>query len=1099
MSNLTFTHLAPPSATGAIPRVDSGQFAGDVLTMDTTGLGNVTAQRWIDKSDGSVIATGPSLATSMMHMGKWIAPQVDDAALGAGIEGPAVLIYMGHMAGHDVDEIALLALVPHHEATHIASRDGAWSSPATWLGGQVPGEGARVLIPHGRSVTYDVGVSPRLDTIRVDGTLSVALDRSTSFFYETMLVTRGAAFNQGTGPQNRLPAQFSCTTTISGRDYRTSPTADSDIDLTRDPRLLGRGLVVQGAWTAWGTRKRSWSYADPVPAGATAITLHDVPTGWQVGDEIVIGGTAMNYRRLAIGGSGLLDIEDETRTITAISGNTVSWSGGLVHDHHHQHPDVTRDDLSPVVMLKGGRNISFTSEVTEAPHRRGHTMVMHEHSACDLWDVQAIGLGRTDKSRPSGVVTGAGLFRYEDDGNGIVEEPLTAFSNLQSRYPFHFHKVGFEHAGPIPAMHDCYMEDTPGWGFVHHECFINFFRCVSHRFYGAGMVSENGSELGGWMNCLSLGTSFDDTALNLQVGPKVLSGPLSNAGDIFRLGIGFGHRGRAMRTNGNVGVSCYVAQLFFHRQDASVTNRVASIVNPSRLHTDLKEVNKIQNGGINLPETDWINVNYPILHIEDNAAIGCMFGLFVSKSNPRQSHDVSIGINGYRSFGCLYQAIHIEYVMTYVLRDIDITAGRYGTYTQGVSMSGNVYQSGIVRGQIEGFDAANGSAVKINNGLDTHPTLSAPSHDSFSQDDPRYFFVGLDAINCTRVLSTDDVPGQLKTVPEVSFIDDDWDNTLLDEGMDPAETLPLVIDTWDGSAIIGQATNADGRKIDNVSALGHIAPKLNGDAMFPTNQFAYRVWRTWEGYWQYGGNDVLRVPYVIADRVTGRPHKLVKLTNVTAARSGTDHGALAYAAAPVAASDIAVPCATNGSVTIDVLAGCTGGGGAGTYALDEGDFIAPNHGMLELDAAAGQVTFTPDPGYTGDDRAYIFVVSQNRFVTRQLRFLVNAGATQAAVETPVAGLHVSAAPHPEPNAIALTLAARPGTDARRIRHVQYQTDDNGTWRRACYHWRKGVAKLTALSDGSPVTSGTHTVKVRYVAAYDDAVSGESANMPVTIA
>ena len=38
----------------------------------------------------------------------------------------------------------------------VSAKSGAWSAGATWQGGKVPGEGARVLVASGHTVTYDV-------------------------------------------------------------------------------------------------------------------------------------------------------------------------------------------------------------------------------------------------------------------------------------------------------------------------------------------------------------------------------------------------------------------------------------------------------------------------------------------------------------------------------------------------------------------------------------------------------------------------------------------------------------------------------------------------------------------------------------------------------------------------------------------------------------------------------------------------------------------------------------------------------------------------------------------------------------------------------
>src|SRR5262245_11301004 len=56
------------------------------------------------------------------------------------------------------EHLQMLDLVRDADVTHTAERDGAWSNQATWRDGKLPTEGAKVLIPKGKTVTLD-GVS----------------------------------------------------------------------------------------------------------------------------------------------------------------------------------------------------------------------------------------------------------------------------------------------------------------------------------------------------------------------------------------------------------------------------------------------------------------------------------------------------------------------------------------------------------------------------------------------------------------------------------------------------------------------------------------------------------------------------------------------------------------------------------------------------------------------------------------------------------------------------------------------------------------------------------------------------------------------------
>ena len=60
-----------------------------------------------------------------------------------------------------------------------SAKSGAWSAPATWEGGKVPGAGARVQIAPGHTVVYDVKSEQAIRFIHVGGILRFAYDKDT--------------------------------------------------------------------------------------------------------------------------------------------------------------------------------------------------------------------------------------------------------------------------------------------------------------------------------------------------------------------------------------------------------------------------------------------------------------------------------------------------------------------------------------------------------------------------------------------------------------------------------------------------------------------------------------------------------------------------------------------------------------------------------------------------------------------------------------------------------------------------------------------------------------------------------------------------------
>ncbi|NND17418.1 MAG: hypothetical protein HKN98_02450, partial [Silicimonas sp.] len=90
------------------------------------------------------------------------------------------------MAG---EHTAALNLVPRGASSHVAIGDGDWFDPATWSGGQVPGDGAKVLIPEGVTVNYGGVSNASLFTLRVDGVLDFETNVDSKMVFDTVVVS----------------------------------------------------------------------------------------------------------------------------------------------------------------------------------------------------------------------------------------------------------------------------------------------------------------------------------------------------------------------------------------------------------------------------------------------------------------------------------------------------------------------------------------------------------------------------------------------------------------------------------------------------------------------------------------------------------------------------------------------------------------------------------------------------------------------------------------------------------------------------------------------------------------------------------------------
>src|SRR5688572_18166316 len=145
------------------------------------------------------------------------------------------------------EHMAVMNLAPHENATHVAINSGAWSDPATWQNGLLPGADAHVLVSAGVTLTVDDVYPTPLHWIRADGVLRFATDHDTGLVVDTIIVAPGGGFEMGTAAQPVAPEALAKVIFAGG-----------DIDTTWDPRLLSRGLVSHGSVSIFGSHVTSF-------------------------------------------------------------------------------------------------------------------------------------------------------------------------------------------------------------------------------------------------------------------------------------------------------------------------------------------------------------------------------------------------------------------------------------------------------------------------------------------------------------------------------------------------------------------------------------------------------------------------------------------------------------------------------------------------------------------------------------------------------------------------------------------------------------------------------------------------------------------------
>ena len=363
------------------------------------------------------------------------------------------------------EHMAAMDLAPPQNATHVAAASGDWSSPSTWQAGRIPDEGSRVLIPEGVVLTLDSELTSSLKWLRVNGELRFATDRDTELRVDTLVTAPGSRLEIGTAEQ---PIPSNVRAQVVFVDL-------GPLSVENDPMLMGRGAILHGSTRIHGAAKTSAVTAAIDPQrGDQQIVLDAQPSGWAVGDQLVIAGTSPD-------GQG-----DETVRIQSIEGSRILLDAPLNENH------VTPRDHLKVHVANLTRNVEFSSE-NKAIDRRGHVMFMHTRDV-DVANAAFNDLGRTDKLRRLDSP-------YFDDEGFFVEETGT---NTGGRYSVHFHRNGVERSGSPAVVRGSVVAGNPGWGFVNHSSYVDFIDNVAFDVVGAAFSTEAGDETGRFQDNIAI-------------------------------------------------------------------------------------------------------------------------------------------------------------------------------------------------------------------------------------------------------------------------------------------------------------------------------------------------------------------------------------------------------------------------------------------------------------------------------------------------------------------------------------------------------------------------------------------------------------------
>lgn len=444
--------------------------------------------------------------------------------------------------------------------THTARspHTGAWTDAASWTNNQVPALGAVVRIPAGSNITL-TGDSARIKWIEVEGTLTLANNNNSHLWVETLYVAPNGLF---TLPTPALPVGNTAEVTFIVFPHPV--TGSRAIDTAWDPQQMSRGLVAEGRVKLYGAPR---SYQRLVvldaPKQTSTIRVDAIGSLWQDSDELVV--TASFYRRAQ-------PLQAERRRIAQFGINAATNTITLTSPFTYDHLRVTSGGTTPNLHVANlTRNIRFNSENAAPTYERGHVMLMHWDT--DIQNASFTNLGRTDKKVPLNDVTFVKDAAGRPTGSLIKPAP-GAVTNKRGRYAVHVHETWENSGRPLTApttprtkIHGCVVDGTPGWAFVNHSSDVDFRRNVAYNFDGAGFVTEDGDELGNFINNIAIKGNGNGEYRKDRVNFMNNERPQAIA-DFAFTGVGFWFNGPAVRVNGAVSNSCNGDGMIWHTTGA---------------------------------------------------------------------------------------------------------------------------------------------------------------------------------------------------------------------------------------------------------------------------------------------------------------------------------------------------------------------------------------------------------------------------------------------------------------------------------------------------------------------------------------------------
>lgn len=358
----------------------------------------------------------------------------------------------------------------------ISAQNGDWASTSTWVGGVVPTSTDTIQIQHDVTIS-DTSAEAKVVAIPVGGKL--IFDHTVNTRLEVQTIAVLGTYQQGTAAN---PIGSSVTSVVEFRNTAIDTSAGED------PAGYGNGLIatgnakieIHGAAIA----KTFIRLGSEASATDTTITLSEAPTGWSIGDRVVIP----ESRELSGADLGSYTPEYEERTIDNIVSNVITLNSALTYDHPGARDDQGTLEYLPHLMNLT-RNVVFESE--NPAGTRGH-ILFGERADVDVRYALIRNMGRTLNEPIDNTV-------FDSEGT-----PTSVGTNQIARYMMHAHHL---HGPATPQSNGkqwtvigCAFDQgstlpDQKWHMAIHGSHYGLYQWNTHyNSNGSCIVCEDGSE-----------------------------------------------------------------------------------------------------------------------------------------------------------------------------------------------------------------------------------------------------------------------------------------------------------------------------------------------------------------------------------------------------------------------------------------------------------------------------------------------------------------------------------------------------------------------------------------------------------------------------